>query len=1322
MSTFEGLTPQALELRTDRRTKGSLKCNPPNRRCGDRCIPPSWDCRLKGEGNDSHLKAAGNGSDPIAGFANIERGISRLGKGALKLSFSEVEGGRRALARGVAKLAPGDLQRKKELQETVYRYGVAVGAPVALVIFGGLSHRGLKSFKGYREGPGRQIDEAAASAMRTVARNMPFGVGTNYRAREALGINAVRNQARVTRNLATGDPAVLTARAGSSSFLRRTAAGQSTSAGNADGTYAIVQSFRSVDTVGGKPSKRGFTEWEERSLQAFWSTPRGKSMGPDWIPYGEGTSVFSVTATNKLLSRSFGFTEKPSLPLNTQTHDIVVNLTGRLRDTSQAIRTSMQQAGLNPASPEDVARYVRSVPLERGMPPEARQRMYDLLEAATTNTNHATQAREFYRATLQGYDRFFRDVSTRVVDQPSIRMPQDERERTFWRDGSLAHADALARRMGFDAGSLDGMGVATVIKKAYHASHVRTNKRLFKTSVELTPIEAMTAASEVARSQGRVEPDTAQEAVSFLNNTFGGGSADNPNRLRGITLLRSQPRAAAPAEPPLYGPPLPPRTARRRSEAQRLADIRRERNPDGSPRFATPEAALAELRRRQGRTDATMRARLDYTAPNDRLGKPCGKSFVAKQRKCSKPTSRRYADKPQAAPGAAPRGRRTYPAGYIPNQIKRSHTVSKETSKKVETIAERAAKVAAVAGAVAGGVALYRNRGRVGASIKRANPELYKQASVRTRLARKGVRQLHKRFESAHLDTTAKAINALSSTQVRQGLERIPEEYRGSAKDLIGRAKVGMSAFLMYARGSKLVNVDTKNNHSTFKLRNGDTVSVGSVGDAMVMFRTHPEKGIDFGGGQVVDRNVVDFTVDLQHGKTTTLERSQSLGVVRSVKTMFKEQLKSMPDESFVTAEAYGKDDFGDKRKSIYEKFGFTSIGEDDSVHLWALKTKGTFKKLNKRQIYSIKTALRSNSVRGDKSSRYDKRCGKSGISSHEKCTKPTSATETAGRIAATAGILALPVLLHSKELKRHVNRARTAASMGGNVPHPPGKSKTEWMEMPRMPGAHEGHRQRHYAANLKIKPVSSSEFADKIETIAFNRRVADLVRKHDIKIDSNLMETIVNSPDTPAIVKPGWEAFKKQLETNPMGEGFHADPAVVGEFTKNTIYINHRRIDPNKWEPNSKDYINATVSYESAREHSPKTQAELQANPSPETMRDYLDSFTTYGMAKGDTRDLMLATHELGHALDIGVGRRRRPDFVYKSGTDKKLPLDHTELFRQSRKVMSHYGLSDMESTGDEFVAESFNLYMHNATFLRIKAPLLYDWMDTYVRELEAM
>ena len=61
------------------KTRKQVKCLPPNKQCGNRCIPPEWDCRIKGEGSDAHLKAVK--TDPLGGAANIQRGINRIRKG-----------------------------------------------------------------------------------------------------------------------------------------------------------------------------------------------------------------------------------------------------------------------------------------------------------------------------------------------------------------------------------------------------------------------------------------------------------------------------------------------------------------------------------------------------------------------------------------------------------------------------------------------------------------------------------------------------------------------------------------------------------------------------------------------------------------------------------------------------------------------------------------------------------------------------------------------------------------------------------------------------------------------------------------------------------------------------------------------------------------------------------------------------------------------------------------------------------------------------------------------------------------------------------------
>ena len=73
------------------------------------------------------IYAAGKGRDPLAALANVQRGALRVAKGLTTGNFSEIEGGRRAVIRGVVKGSKGDLQEKKELQKLIAGT-VAVGA------------------------------------------------------------------------------------------------------------------------------------------------------------------------------------------------------------------------------------------------------------------------------------------------------------------------------------------------------------------------------------------------------------------------------------------------------------------------------------------------------------------------------------------------------------------------------------------------------------------------------------------------------------------------------------------------------------------------------------------------------------------------------------------------------------------------------------------------------------------------------------------------------------------------------------------------------------------------------------------------------------------------------------------------------------------------------------------------------------------------------------------------------------------------------------------------------------------------------------------
>jgi hypothetical protein len=142
------------------KTSRRVSCNPPNVRCGGRCIPPAWDCRLKGEGPDPQLRAVK--TDPLSGFANIQRGVQRITKGVTRGNLSEVQGGRAAIIRGVVKTVPGDIQQKKQLKTTLENRTRAIGIGLAVVTTGLGMHAILmkSNLYGYNKGWGKDINQA----------------------------------------------------------------------------------------------------------------------------------------------------------------------------------------------------------------------------------------------------------------------------------------------------------------------------------------------------------------------------------------------------------------------------------------------------------------------------------------------------------------------------------------------------------------------------------------------------------------------------------------------------------------------------------------------------------------------------------------------------------------------------------------------------------------------------------------------------------------------------------------------------------------------------------------------------------------------------------------------------------------------------------------------------------------------------------------------------------------------------------------------------------------------------------------------------------
>ena len=896
------------------KTSRSVDCNPPNVRCGGRCIPPSWDCRLKGQGPDPHLRAVK--TDPLSGFANIQRGLGRITKGVTRGNLSEVQGGRAAIIRGVVKTVPGDIQQKKQLKQTLENRTRAIGLGLAVVTTGlGMHAILMKGNVRYREGVGKTINTSVRLGVNKVLDATPI-VGANrarVATRAASGINAEltrqRNpvSAELTNQLAKTKPSDVD-EAGQSNLVRRLTAVNNNTGG--------VEESGWMRARGGPDSS--FNAWDRLHQKAFWGTTKVDKS------YGE-SSIFARPATDEFLARQFNLQGDDVLTSAAVKDAVERNLTTYKNDLidlaqQQGFKVNKTSGGGRAIDKEGRRDFIQAqvratLPIGQSNN-RVRAALTKHLEQTLTQSP-STRANGIYKDTFDGFNTFYTEKAGVIESATAAPRLSAEMRRT---GAAETLFNARQARASFVSGKdVKGPSHAELVLRQYFEQSVAGNpRRMFTVTDRL----ASAAASEI---EGRnVGP---AEAFRVLER-------------EGISGAVPQRTAAAPRS-----------SAGLASQASLSSLARSIRSRAGNENMsmeASLRQARAELANRGDSADLPTRVRSYLEARRDfkeggRPGKPCGESHIPKAHECRKGRGA------QAAPQS----------GVTADRLK------------------AAATGALVAGLAVGGTAAFRNRQTLAMG----------------------------------------SIRALSGEGIKQGLAKVPARFQEPVRNLVGRTKTAVAGVLMVSKGSKLIDVDNINNMATFSLRNGDLVSVSNVGDTLVMFRTHPHNTIDYGGGETAGRYVVDFTVDLSH-KQTKQDRKQALGIARKTKTMFGKQMSYVPDNSFVTAEALGTDGLGNKRGGIYQKYGFQPIG-DISTHLWGIKSKGEFRKMNQRQTSSLVSVLREQK-RVDSSklaNRTDaagekglgKPCGASHIPKTYECSKGAAGSSSAGNnktaiIAAVVG------------------------------------------------------------------------------------------------------------------------------------------------------------------------------------------------------------------------------------------------------------------------------------------------------------------------------
>jgi hypothetical protein len=836
------------------KTARAVDCNPPNVKCGGRCIPPSWDCRLKGQGPDPHLRAVK--TDPLGGLASIQRGATRIAKGVTRGNISEVEGGKRAIIRGVVKATPGDLQRKQQLQATLENRTRLIGTGLAVVTVGLGTHALLMKSNtfGYRQGVGANINNAVRLGMSRILDATPV-IGAN--------------RARVRRQVGAAISAQLERQANpvSSVLTNQLARTQPSQADVASGSN-LANAIKAVDNkfagaeVRFGPGLSEFDRWDREHQNAFFNTTR-KETGVG-LAGDERGNVFARPATNEFLARQFNLSGDDVLTTESIKDAIKLQLTeykSSLLDLAQQQGFNVKIKGGNRVlDGADRRRFIQGL-AETTLPKGKSNNLVrsKLTEHLEDTLKFTPQGRtdKLYSDTYKGFNEFYTDQAEIISKNVGAGMTKQMREAGAEQvilDGRTARAQYLLQFQKQGAGKqIKGEAHAELVLRDYFATNVSKAPRRMYTITERL---ATAAASEL---EGR--PVSTRDAFNVLEREGFTGA---------VPAVAARPARSA-----------------RGAQAQ-ITDLARslresaQRRGETMSLEASYRAARAEIARRQ-RGDA-LRA--------DAAGKPCGASHIPKSHECRK------------GAGAAP--------------AKASPESGSASGRKAAT----AAAVAAGAALAVGGLLAYKQRQTLVPSLSKS------------------------------------AIDAMSASQVKAGLDKLPERFQGPARELVGGAKNAAAHMALKAQGGQIRAVDVKNNFSTWQMPNGTQLSVGSIGDSLLTFGAERK-----GNVSKFPQYGLGFTIDSSYDAKGGMPSSQAKQLIRTTKAMYQAQLEMLPENAVMFAVPHKDDGKGGKRKSIYEGMGFKSITGLKTDRLWALKNQGKFTEIPDSQMEYMAGLIRGDAA-----------------------------------------------------------------------------------------------------------------------------------------------------------------------------------------------------------------------------------------------------------------------------------------------------------------------------------------------------------------------
>lgn len=634
----------AAQQRSDRRgvlstrtgkTRHGVDCNPPNKKCGNRCIPPSWDCRLEGKGTNSELAA--HKTDPLAGIASLQRGSKDIVQGIVRVNPAQVQRGRNSLIRGAVKLTPGDnLEQKKQLKRKLNEASTPVMAVIGIGLVGMSAHFGLKrGFPSYRNGLGADIDRAATRAVDGVLDRIP-------------GVAGMRAARRTAGAAAATEIAQSVVRSGRMETVRSATAGNtgrisplSFRPGTADYEASNLRSSLDALQARARAGSLSYEQWKQSAVETLYG-----AQSPGTRARGQRGSVFSEHAANEFLVSKFGLNptgvvgQQGGYSMAARNALLDTQLTRKLSDWGEAMRQDMRLRRI--VAPDgaireaEIDRYIRQVGsstlgqgfqgLSQAQRNQATAEAHRLMRSAIQGVNLNKEAKAMRTGLVSEFDNYFDDVSRRMQRNAAASDSP-------FGDGMTGLARYVSRVTNQPVQIRSRDHADLVLRNHFHTRVMKLN-----TSFSIGDNTARRIAQQLTRSTDLPDLDSSYRILTengFTRLERGGPAS-------GITPRSSSARAKQANRTPEGSQR--GRKSTRQSSSPLIERLENETQEQYMQRVSSLSEEQVRRNFRRGdcddtglppRVQAYLTARTDLKEDSS-LGKPCGASHIPKAHKCRK--------------------------------------------------------------------------------------------------------------------------------------------------------------------------------------------------------------------------------------------------------------------------------------------------------------------------------------------------------------------------------------------------------------------------------------------------------------------------------------------------------------------------------------------------------------------------------------------------------------------------------------------------------------------------------------------------------------